>query len=194
MNTSAEIILPWGDETHVLFALKGKQIEHLETACGAHISVIVRAVMQQEPSYRMLRSVISLGMEGGGRSPTDTAKNMERFFDGRPLADPTDEASPLTTAIKIIGACWFGIPTIRKSNIPDDGLNKAGERFGIPAFRAKFMEFGVDPTVVDRMSLYEILSMMREFEKDKPEAMTDEHFQAMKKRMETLGIMDKPSE
>ncbi|MER8827233.1 gene transfer agent family protein [Mesorhizobium sp. M0938] len=110
-NLSSEVVLPWGDGNH-LFALKGKQIEHLEKACDAGIAELANRVMSLRPRYGDLYQIILLGLEGGGMPPTQAKAMMDRYFEGRPIADPRDEASPLATAAKVMQAVWFGMEDI----------------------------------------------------------------------------------
>lgn len=119
-DTSAEVVLPFGDGKH-LFALKGKQLEHLEKACDAGIAEIAHRVMSLMPKYADLRNIILLGLEGGGMPPTQAHEMIERYLDGRPIADPKDEASPLVTAAKVMQAVWFGF-----EDLPS-GEARAGE-------------------------------------------------------------------
>lgn len=122
-NLSAEVVLPFGDGDH-LFALKGKQIEHLQKACNAGFAEIAMRVMALQPRYEDIYHVILLGLEGGGMPSVEAKAFMSRYFDGRPIAAQSDPHSPLTTAAKIIEATWFGVEDI------DSGEARAG---GSPA-------------------------------------------------------------
>jgi hypothetical protein len=119
-NLSAEVVLPFGDGDH-LFALKGKQIEHLQKACNAGFAEIAMRVMALQPRYEDLYHVILLGLEGGGMAPTEAKAFMDRYFYGRPIAAQNDPHSPLTTAAKVVEAAWFGVEDIAS------GEARAGE-------------------------------------------------------------------
>jgi len=119
-NLSAEVVLPFGDGAH-LFALKFKQLEHLEKACDAGIAEIANRVLALQPKLHDLYHVILLGLEGGGMPPTQAKEMMDRYFDGRPIAAPNDPHSPLATAAKIMAASWFGVEDI------EPGEGRAGE-------------------------------------------------------------------
>lgn len=119
-NLSAEIVLPFGEGEH-LFALKFKQIEHLEKACDAGIAEIANRVISMRPRLNDLYQILLLGLEGGGTPPTQAKAMMDRYFDGRPLAALNDPHSPLATAIKIISAAWFGMEDL------EPGEAEAGE-------------------------------------------------------------------
>lgn len=119
-NLSAEVVLPFGDGEH-LFALKFKQLEHLEKACDAGISEIANRVISMHPRLNDLYQIILLGLEGGGTPPTQAKAMMDRYFDGRPIAALNDPHSPLATAVKIISAAWFGMEDI------EPGEAEAGE-------------------------------------------------------------------
>lgn len=118
-NLSGEVIIPWGEGDN-LFALKGKQLETLEKVCDAGISEIAHRVMSLSPKYADLYYVIMLGLEGGGMPSVDAKKMMDRYFDGAPLANPSDPYSPVLTAAKIMQAAWFGMEDIERDT-PSDG-------------------------------------------------------------------------
>ena len=111
-NLSAEVVLPFGDGEH-LFALKFKQIEHLEKACDSGIAEIANRVITMRPYLRDIYQVLLLGLEGGGMNPVDAKAHVDRYFVGRPLADPSDPYSPLATAAKVVSAAWFGMEDIK---------------------------------------------------------------------------------
>jgi hypothetical protein len=106
--TSAEVVLPWGDGEQK-FALKGKQIEHIEKVCGAGFQAISNRLMNGGAFYADVREVIRGGLEGGGMPLVDVTESMRRWFDGTPLADPKDRSSPLATAQAVVMAAWFGV-------------------------------------------------------------------------------------
>ena len=120
MNTSAEVTLTWGDATY-LFALKGRQIEHLEKACDAGIQEIAARLFGGRARYVDIRKTVELGLEGGGTPPVKVAELMSRFFDGQPLANPSDPSSPMATAQAVISAAFFGMEDL------DKGEAHAGE-------------------------------------------------------------------
>lgn len=110
-NLSAEVVLLWGDGKYT-FALKSKQLEHLEKKCNATISEIAMRVMRLTPSFTECYQTILLGLEGGGMPPHQAQFMMDRYFEGRPLAGINDEASPVATAAKVMQAAWFGMEDI----------------------------------------------------------------------------------
>jgi len=124
-NLSAEVVLPFGDGEQ-LFALKFKQLEHLEKACDAGIAEIATRVLSLRPKLVDLYQVILLGLEGGGMPPTQAKAMMDRYFDGRPLAAPNDPHSPLVTAAKIMEAAWFGMEDIKPGEAPAGESPAAG--------------------------------------------------------------------
>lgn len=119
-NLSAEIVLPFGDGEH-LFALKFKQLEHLEKACDAGIAEIAGRVIGMRARLNDIYQIILLGLEGGGMPPTEAKHLVSRYFDGRPIAAPNDEYSPLATAVKVMSAAWFGMEDLQS------GEARAGE-------------------------------------------------------------------
>lgn len=120
-NLSAEVVLPFGDGEH-LFALKWKQIEHLEKLCDASVSEIASRVIGMRPRLVDIRNVILLGLEGGGMPPVQASQMVERYLDGRPIAGLGDPESPLAVAVKIVSAMWFGV-----EDIVSPGEAQAGE-------------------------------------------------------------------
>lgn len=119
-NLSAEVVLPFGDGEH-LFALKFKQLEHLEKACDAGIAEIATRVIGMTCYINDIYQIILLGLEGGGMPPTQAKAHVDRYFDGRPIAAPDDPHSPLATAVKVISAAWFGMEDLQS------GEAEAGE-------------------------------------------------------------------
>jgi hypothetical protein len=116
-NTSAEVVLKWGDSKY-LFALKGRQIEHLERSCGSGIQEIGDRLMRGAARFLDIRRIIELGLEGGGMPPVQVADSMGRWFDGQPLANPNDPANPLATAQAIFLAAWLGIGDLSSGEAP----------------------------------------------------------------------------
>lgn len=120
MNTSAEVTLEWGDGRY-LFALKARQIEHLEKACNSGIQEIAQRLMTGAARYADIRMAVHLGLEGGGMPPVKVAEAMERWFDGQPLANPKDPSSPLATAQAVVLAAFFGLEDIETSGEAQTG-------------------------------------------------------------------------
>jgi len=108
---SAEVVLEWGNGTHA-FALKGKQIEHLEKVCDAPIGQIAARLFSRMPAYRDVRETIHQGLIGGGAPPVTATQLMAAYFDGQPLDAANDPSSPLKTAVAIMQAAWFGVPEL----------------------------------------------------------------------------------
>lgn len=108
MNTSAEVVLKWGDGEY-LFALKGKQIEHLEKACEAGIGTIAARLFAMMPFYADIRETVHQGLIGGGMAPVVATEKMRAFFDGQPLARHGDPSSPMATARAIMQVVYLGM-------------------------------------------------------------------------------------
>ncbi len=120
-NLSAEVVLPFGEGEH-LFALKFKQLEQLEKICGAGITDIATRVISLRPTAADLYNVLLLGLEGGGMAPYLAKQHMERYFDGKPLANPKDPYSPVSIAAQVMAAVWFGV-----EDLEAPGEAQAGE-------------------------------------------------------------------
>jgi len=108
MNTSAEVLLKWGDGEY-LFKLRIKEIDELQRVCGAGFGEIATRLMHGRPYYRDVYDTIRLGLIGGGTAPVKAKELVEMYVDGRPMADLKDPSSPLKTAMAVINAKWFGI-------------------------------------------------------------------------------------
>ncbi len=108
---SAEVTLDWADGQY-LFALKGKQMEHLEKVCDAPIGQIAARLFSRMPGYKDVRETVLQGLVGGGTPPVVAAQLMATYFDGQPLDAANDPSSPLKTAVAIMQAAWFGVPEL----------------------------------------------------------------------------------
>jgi hypothetical protein len=132
-NTSAEVVLKFGDRK-ILFALKGKHIQHLEKDLNrpevppgenAFQSIANRLFAGRAYSLD-IRMTIHRAMEGGGMPPVEVADVMERYFDSQPVAKLDDPASPMKTAQAIMHAAWFGWDEFEEGN-REPGEARAGE-------------------------------------------------------------------
>lgn len=108
---AAEVVLDWGDGQY-LFALKGKQIEHLEKVCDAPIGQIAARLFSRMPAYRDVRETVLQGLIGGGTPPVTATQLVTTYLDGQPLDAPNDPSSPLKTAVAVMQAAWFGVPEL----------------------------------------------------------------------------------
>ena len=108
---AAEVVLDWGDGQY-LFALKGKQIEHLEKVCDAPIGQIAARLFSRMPAYRDVRETVLQGLIGGGTPPVTATQLVTTYLDGQPLDAANDPSSPLKTAVAIMQAAWFGVPEL----------------------------------------------------------------------------------
>ena len=108
---AAEVVLDWGDGQY-LFALKGKQIEHLEKVCDAPIGQIAARLFSRMPAYKDVRETVLQGLIGGGTPPVIATQLVTTYLDGQPLDAPNDPSSPLKTAVAIMQAAWFGVPEL----------------------------------------------------------------------------------
>ena len=122
MNTSAEVILKWGDGEY-LFALKLKQVEELQRQCGAGIGTIFHRFMTREMYVADIYHTIRLGLIGGGMPPTEALDKVNAYVDGQPIDKDDDKSSPLKTAQAILLALWEGMNEIE---VPDTGKPRAG--------------------------------------------------------------------
>lgn len=126
-NTSAQVVLDWGDGTY-LFAIGGKQIEHIELATESFIGdVVMRLFSRQHVGGKDIYHVIYEGLLGGGMAPVTATQKMKAYVDGRAIDPPNDPSSPLKTAIAVAQALWFGVPELLKDEEPPKGEAQAGE-------------------------------------------------------------------
>lgn len=124
MNTSAEVVLKWGDGRYK-FALKAKQIGELQRKCDAGLGLIVERVMRGHFYYADIYDTIRLGLIGGGNEKVDSVRALELvelYVDGKALAQPqgngadgiTGPGSALTVARAILQAAYFGMPELEE--------------------------------------------------------------------------------
>lgn len=100
-NIAGEVTLDWADGKYT-FRLTVKGAIELEDKCNAPIAVIAQRI--QTGGYRVedVRQTIRLGLIGGGTSPIDAAKLVERYVDNRPLAEG------MVMARLVLGGMMYG--------------------------------------------------------------------------------------
>lgn len=116
MGLKAEVVLEWGGGEH-LFALKGKEIEELQSVCGKiGFAAIYQRVMVGQWFWADLYHTIRLGLIGGGMGQVE-AKRLTDFYMGSeagenrsPLAAGPN--SPVSVARAIMVAVMNGMDDI----------------------------------------------------------------------------------
>ena len=122
-SLKAEIQLEWGDGEYN-FALKGAQIEELESVCGKiGFGAIYQRVMLGTWFWSDLYQTVRLGLIGGGMGAVE-AKRLTDMYIGRdkpsvPLAAGPN--NPESIARAVLGAAMHGF-----EDIPS-GEQEAGE-------------------------------------------------------------------
>lgn len=112
-NTSAEILLKWGDGEY-LFKLRIKEIGELQRLSGVGIGEIAMRVIRGQAYITDIYDTIRLGLIGGGQSAVRAKELVDLYVEGRPLADFRDPSSPLATAIAVLKAVWLGIDDLNE--------------------------------------------------------------------------------
>lgn len=110
-STDGSVVLTWADGDYT-FALRGKQIEHLEVVCKLPFGQLAARLFSQMPAYRDVRETILQGLIGGGMPATQAAELVKTYVDGVPFDRRNDPSSPLKTAVAIMSAAWFGVPEL----------------------------------------------------------------------------------
>jgi len=113
MSKSAEVVLEWADGTF-LFALKGKQIEELQSVTNSAFGVIVQRVFLGTWFFGDLKHTIRLALMGGGMGAVEATRKVEMYVGGAELCVPLDDGpnSPAQVAKAILGAVMFGLKDI----------------------------------------------------------------------------------
>lgn len=125
MNNS--VTLAWGDGTYT-FRLNCRQIEELQRLCGPTLKhpIGIGEIANRMFTGRFFMSdivhVIRLGLIGGGVEDVRAKQLIDTYLDGRPLARPGDESSPVAVATAILQAAFFGVDVL-----VEEGKDDAGE-------------------------------------------------------------------
>ncbi len=99
MNNQGEVVLAWGDGEHC-FKLAVTGLLELEEKCNAAFAVIFTRVNEGAFSVSDISETIRLGLIGGGKSPVEAKKLVDRYI--LPLA----ESAPIARLILL--AVMFG--------------------------------------------------------------------------------------
>lgn len=116
MASHGEITLRWGDGEHTFNIAKIGHLLELEDKCAAGVSEIFGRLRTQRWRYNDVRETVRLGLIGGGKSPGEASKLVERYVDGRPWSES------YTAAVSVLLAAMTGPP--------EDPLTKKREAEG----------------------------------------------------------------
>lgn len=118
---TSEAVLPFGGEDR-LFRLRLREIERLQSECGAGIGAVARRLIAGDAYIVDIAATLRLGLIGGGMSPVEAKRLVEAYVagpDALPLA-ATEPGAPLVTAKKVMAAVWLGLPK-REDADPGNG-------------------------------------------------------------------------
>lgn len=121
MNLQAHTVLDFGDGRYT-FALKCRELENLEKIIGMPVADIAFRVIGLRPSYKDIKNIIILGLEGGGMPPEQAQTMFDRYVEGRPLMQRDNISSPAMLAARIMEAAWFGVSDL----VDEAGKDDAG--------------------------------------------------------------------
>lgn len=120
--------LAWGDDEYEFNVAKIKCALELEEKCDAGVSEIFNRLREGRWRVNDARETIRIGLIGGGKTPIDALRLVQRYFDDRPFA----ESVPV--AMTILMAAIVGVP---------------GDQPGKPAADQAAMESPSTPTTAD---------------------------------------------
>ncbi|ATS92177.1 hypothetical protein HMSP1_39 [Sinorhizobium phage HMSP1-Susan] len=110
MSKSSEIILEWADDKY-LFALRGKEIEELQSVCDAPFGAIFQRVMLGAWKFGDLKHTVRLGLMGGGMGAVEAARLTRMYMgDDKPCVPlAAGPNSPESVAKAILQVVMFGV-------------------------------------------------------------------------------------
>lgn len=121
MVASVEVVMEWANGEY-LFALRGAQIEALESEChnpdtgktGIGIAAIFARVMGMSWYRSDLMNIIRLGLIGGGMGAVEAGRLVRDYAETVPMSSLTPGSgpnSPLAVAQTVLTAAVAGVPS-----------------------------------------------------------------------------------
>src|SRR5262245_31460204 len=110
MAVNGEIELTWGDGEHKFNIAKLKLILELEENCKAGVAEIYYRISNGKWKWEDIRETLRLGLIGGGATPQQALRLINRYCDDRPWTE-----SLLTAQAGLIAAM---------DGVPGDDLEK----------------------------------------------------------------------
>ncbi len=98
----SEVSMPFGDGVHT-FALSFGLVSDWERAHNASLFGLLHTVVATKVARAEdVRSIIHLGLVGGGKSPVEAAEIVRRWVENRPLAES------IPVAVAVLEAAFLG--------------------------------------------------------------------------------------
>lgn len=121
MTISSEVTLPWADDEYT-FKLRLTGIEELQEKCNAGLGLIANRVMSGEFFIQDIYHTIRIGLIGGGLTPVNAKKLVDRYVDGQPITPLDNDNNNYQTAKMILSAAYFGVRDEEEEPVePDEG-------------------------------------------------------------------------
>lgn len=105
---TGSVHMAWADGNYTFDMTRIGEIMELESICALSIMEIPTRILGKRAGIREIYHIIRLGLIGGGLPPVKAKELVDRYVNGRPLADPNDPSSPWKTAVAICQALMFG--------------------------------------------------------------------------------------
>ncbi len=102
------VTIAWGDGEHEFNVAKIKCALELEEKCNAGLAEICsrlygRSLSEQRWRINDIRETLRIGLIGGGKSPVEALRLVQRYCDDRPLAES------VTAALTVVMAAIVGV-------------------------------------------------------------------------------------
>src|SRR5262245_28288986 len=104
MAINGEVELTWGDGEHKFNIAILKLTLELEENCKAGVAEIYYRISNGKWKWEDVRETLRLGLIGGGASPIQALRLINRYCDGRPWTES------LLTAQAVLIAAMVGVP------------------------------------------------------------------------------------
>lgn len=101
MSRHGDCSFVWADGQYT-FRLPIGQVRELEEKCGLGVYEIYLRMAARQWRFDHLRETIRLGLIGGGMSPVEALKLVQRYVDERPFIESVEPA------LRILGAGLVG--------------------------------------------------------------------------------------
>ena len=104
MAANGEVELTWGDGQHKFNVAKIKSALELEEKCGAGVAEIFQRIRDSHWHINDVRETLRIGLIGGGATPDEALRLINRYCDDRPWAES------LQPAMVVLMAAMVGVP------------------------------------------------------------------------------------
>ncbi len=104
MAANGEVTINWADGEHKFNLAKIKLVFELQEKCDAGIAEIRKRILEDRWYAQDIRETLRLGLIGGGMTPDQALRLINRYCDDRPAVESVQPA------IVVILAYMFGVP------------------------------------------------------------------------------------